>query len=382
MKIKTIYGSKGFDSLFKSKTKKTPIRLLSLLDINNKDKSKKNIFNLKTSSKILLKNKLLISFNEKSQDTSNTIFKSNSNFNNNSNSDYTQTAYNNTINVTKFFNEKLNQINLNLFNKTSKNLAIVKNGIIYWLRKIYLIIQGKSINHFRNKLLYLYFYYPIKDINITRIKYLLYDSKHEKIKEKMFCNNLEEIYLLIKDFIKNKKIFDYSKIFLYNEDFNMISNSYQLMEKNEKFKILYAKIIRLPDKTINKTMKRCFQHEHNWKSFDSKTQNTINSSANIFNNKYIQNKIVINNKNYNNKIKKDIKHNLVEIAKTLNNIVLNDIDLIPSYNIYDFEKKRNKNLNSLLKHQKLNQVYLEFHRNNTMNNFIKIKHNEKYKTII
>ena len=142
MKIKTIYGSKGFDSLFKSKTKKTPIRLLSLLDINNKDKSKKNIFNLKTSSKILLKNKLLISFNEKSQDTSNTIFKSNSNFNNNSNSDYTQTAYNNTINVTKFFNEKLNQINLNLFNKTSKNLAIVKNGIIYWLRKIYIILEN------------------------------------------------------------------------------------------------------------------------------------------------------------------------------------------------------------------------------------------------
>lgn len=371
MKIKTIYGTKDFDSLFKPKIKGTPIRLLSLLNVNNHIHTKKSIFQLKSNSQKILKNKLFLSFQEKAQDTSNDVSKSNISITNYFNNKYGKISYSKNINFLNRLKRKLNQVSINSYNEdntTKKSLAIVKNGVIYWLRKIYIIFQNKSDYNLRNKILNLYFYYPIKDLNIAKSKYFLYNLFHQKISDKFFCNNLEEISLLIKDFLKNKKIPIGSKINFCDEDFNIIKSSYQLMEKNEKYKLLYARIATIPEESIDKLKHLCNLKEINLTIDDSKKENNINLLSNNFNNKFNRNKPSQIDNNINKK-KKNIKSNFLEIGKTLNELILNDIDLIPSFK--DFNE--NKHFNNLLSYQSNYKNFMSSYRNNTMNNNKNIK---------
>lgn len=371
MKIKTIYGTKDFDSLFKPKIKGTPIRLLSLLNGNKHIHTKKSIFQLKSNSQKILKNKLFLSFQEKAQDTSNDVSKSNISITNYFNNKYGKISYSKNINFLNRLKRKLNQVSINSYNednRTKKSLAIVKNGVIYWLRKIYIIFQNKSDYNLRNKILNLYFYYPIKDLNIAKNKYYLYNLFHQKISDKFFCNNLEEISLLIKDFLKNKKIPIGSKINFCDEDFNTIKSSYQLMEKNEKYKLLYARIATIPEESIDKLKHLCNLKEINLTIDDSKKENNINLLSKNFNKKFNRNKPSQINNNINKK-KKNIKSNFLEIGKTLNELILNDIDLIPSFK--DFNE--NKHFNNLLSYQSNYKNFMSFYRNNTMNNNKNIK---------
>ena len=88
----------------------------------------------------------------------------------------------------------------NCQNKRNIKLSIMKNGKIYWLRKLFIIFQNKSIIFNRNRKLYFYFYYPIKDIDMTKDKSILTESNETKRKDYIFCNNLEDIKT---EFIKN-----------------------------------------------------------------------------------------------------------------------------------------------------------------------------------
>jgi hypothetical protein len=81
----------------------------------------------------------------------------------------------------------------------------MKNGKIYWLRKLFIIFQNKSIIFNRNRKLYFYFYYPIKDIDMTKDKSILTESNETKRKDYIFCNNLEDIKTAVKDFLNIKK---------------------------------------------------------------------------------------------------------------------------------------------------------------------------------
>lgn len=90
----------------------------------------------------------------------------------------------------------------------------------------------------------MYFYYPIKDINLKikrKFSYKIGD------RNEIFCKNLEDIYEEVKYFLKIPNLFESLKVDIFNEDCVIIKNDNQLMEKKEKYKILYMKITKLSD---------------------------------------------------------------------------------------------------------------------------------------
>ena len=94
-------------------------------------------------------------------------------------------------------------------------------------------------------------------------KLLLTESKVYKTKDDLFCNNLEDIKTAVKDFLNIRKK-SLLKINLYNENFTILKSDFQLMEKHDKYKIIYAKVIELSNidanfiKNINSTIKNSY----------------------------------------------------------------------------------------------------------------------------
>ena len=94
-------------------------------------------------------------------------------------------------------------------------------------------------------------------------KLLLTESKVYKTKDDLFCNNLEDIKTTVKDFLNIRKK-SLLKINLYNENFTILKSDFQLMEKHDKYKIIYAKVIELSNidanfiKNINSTIKNSY----------------------------------------------------------------------------------------------------------------------------
>ncbi len=226
-------------------------------------KTRKSVFAFNIKHKNL-KNKLFLSCKNK-----NTLTPLNSSKTKISNDEKDKDNY---INNNNIFNENFS-FNLNFINESNnkiKTLAMINNGIIYWLRKLYIIIQNKpiNINTLEKKLLNIYFYFPIKEANTSKYKIHLYNPKRSKISEKFFCNNLDDISKLIRSYLKFNKISDYSKINLYDENFHYIKSCQDLEKKNEKYKVLYAKVIDLSKEQFEQKINKCVLHDKTWKSFD------------------------------------------------------------------------------------------------------------------
>ena len=385
MNIKNI---NGLNFLYKSHINKTPIRLFLSKEIKKDDDLKKKSLCNSTSGKYNLKKKLFITYQDKAEETSDNNSNSNDNIMKNN-----KIKYKNTINIPLInnYNNRIFQNEL-LFNSYSNNrktngdnnLAIIKNRIIYWLRKLYIIIQNKpiNINTLEKKLLNIYFYFPIKEANTSKYKIHLYNPKRSKISEKFFCNNLDDISKLIRSYLKFNKISDYSKINLYDENFHYIKSSQDLEKKNEKYKVLYAKVIDLSKEQFEQKINKCVLHDKTWKSFDimdvDKHKNN-NLLSNLFNNKFIKNKILLGEKNNKQKeIHSNMKYSKTsfqDITKTLKDLLVNDICNLPSFNN---NINRNKKINFLQDFYIYNDkdIYTHnFQRNNTLSdrNCMKLK---------
>ena len=320
---------------------------------------------------------------------------------------YSKTIDDINNNFNKMINEKFNLksiFNENFVfdfdtNKKNKKLAIIKNGIIYWLRKLYIIYQNNLIQINNNNIFY--FYYPIKDLNMIKNKSNLLQFEKYMANDNLFCNNLADIRAAIKDFLNINKNYDFFKIILYKENFDLIKTDSQLMEKIERYKILYAKITKLSDEKIfNKTNRTYFSRQL-FKSFEFKNKKKIN---NIFQNKLLKSeinfdiKISNNKKNFSsntpklysdisskndkkmlllsNKYKtfKNDKKYINNITYSIDKLILDDMNDIQS-NHYD---------NNYLKfyNNKKNERTNFIHRNNTLNIFKNLKFSNNKKPII
>ena len=233
-----------------------------------------------------------------------------------SNSNYSERLRYHTINRNK--NIKIKYINesSNTFNQTRK-LAILKDGIIYWLRKLYIIFPYNinNINYNQNQTIF--FYYPIKDINIKLQKKCLYKEEGGEI----FCKTIENIIDEVKLILKISNIYDIFKFILYNEDYVLIKNNNQLMEKKDKYKILYLKIKKLSNEQITKIIKRCQFHRPHKQIYDCIIK-TTDKPLQIFTNKELKNKISLDTF-FNSDIKNSRKINnnkntYINMAKTEN----------------------------------------------------------------
>ena len=173
-------------------------------------------------------------------------------------------------------------------NRPKKKLAILKDGIIYWLRKLYIILLDNNFNNNQNS--YIYFYYPIKDINLKIKRNFSFNGD----KGGIFCKTIEDILEEVKFFLNIPKFYEDFKADIYNEDFDLIKNDNQLMEKNEKYKILYIKIGKFSDEHIEKSINRCQIHIKHRKSNDF-NRNELNFPFHLFTNNELKTKMSIDN---------------------------------------------------------------------------------------
>ena len=167
-----------------------------------------------------------------------------------SNITYSDRLRYNTINKDKNIRKNINYVNesTNTINEIkcpirypNKKLSILKEGLIFWLRKLYIILPDKINRINYNQNLYMYFYFPIKDINMKMEKKCSYREDGGEI----FCKTIENILEQVRQFLKLPNFYDYFKFTLYNEDYVIIKNDNELMEKKNKYKILYVKIKKL-----------------------------------------------------------------------------------------------------------------------------------------
>jgi hypothetical protein len=282
-------------------------------------------------------------------------------------------------------NKNKNKISINdstnTINKGNKKLVILKNGIIYWLRKLYIILPENIFNINYSRYLYIYFYYPIKDINMKIKNRYFFREKGTEEGGEIFCKTLDNIFEEVKFYLKFPNFFESFKMDLYNEDYTLIKNDSQLMEKKDKYKILYIKITKLSDEQINKKLNRCQFHNHNKKNNDI-NKNALNIPLQLFTNKELKNKIFVdsltitsinnshsmnkrnscqnldkneNNKNANNN--NNQKENLDLNNKTLDNY--KSINRIKNF----LEDERNKS--SIFNHKTNHYKNKTFNRNKT-----------------
>lgn len=353
-------------------------------------KTRKSVFAFNIKHKNL-KNKLFLSCKNK-----NTLTPLNSSKTKISNDEKDKDNY---INNNNIFNENFS-FNLNFINESNnkiKTLAMINNGIIYWLRKLYIIFQNKSTNKIKlthNKKLYFYFYYPIKDISMTKNKSFLYQFQQDIYNNNLICNNLNDIHRAVKAFLNINNIFEFLKINLYTENFNIIKYDNQLMEKIEKYKILYAKVIKLSEEHINNKKNRCLFHKHPLKSYDYE-QKDNKLFYNIFKNKLIKNKLSLDlnllnnkkndtdnnapkietNKNQFNgyKIEKEItkiksnKNSFNNVTNSIDNLILDDLNSIQT-----FYGNNNDNLKNLIFYNNTSTNYWQ--KNKLKKNKFNLKH--------
>ena len=269
---------------------------------------------------------------------------------------------NHNVNLKKEFANTLKQ--------PKKKLAIIKDGIIYWLRKLYFILSDKTININSKQNLYMCFYYPIKDINLKikrKFSYKIGD------RNEIFCKNLEDIYEEVKYFLKIPNLFESLKVDIFNEDFVIIKNDNQLMEKKEKYKILYMKITKLSDEQKNKKLNRCQFHAHHRQSVDF---NNSNIPLYLFTNKELKSKISLDqyfssfspeeqNKFFDNNEKSDLNILRKENDKYYQNNKENIINRVITNQKY-MSKNMNKNLFDIENHSSL-FINLKHMRNRNKN---------------
>ena len=338
--------------------------------------------------KFKLKNNLFLSFQEKEQNTTNKSKIPDDYINLND-------IHNNEIKNKSIFD-------FNSFNEQNirnKKLSIMKNGIIYWLRKIFIIFQNNSIIVNRSKKLYFYFYYPIKEINLKKNKLILFENEKFLTKDDLFCNSLEDIKKEVKDFLKIRKK-SFIKINLYNDDFNMLKSDNQLMGNYDKYKIIYAKVIKSQDieiitKIYNNYLNKNFFNKDN--SNDKKVnniyeqksiKNSLSSDFKLLKNRKkfsLDNPNIISNKISNNKEKpiiifenqkvnmyKKNKNNFVNITNSVDKLILDDME-----GVYSFDDNKNSYLKFLLKNN--NKRYnTALNKDNTLDIFKK-SNSQSYK---
>ena len=283
----------------------------------------------------------------------NTIDNSNINYSDrlkykSSNKNYTP---NHNINLKKGFANTLKQ--------PKKKLAIIKDGIIYWLRKLYFILSDRTININSKKNLYMYFYYPIKDINLKikrKFSYKIGD------RNEIFCKNLEDIYEEVKYFLKIPNLFESLKVDIFNEDCVIIKNDNQLMEKKEKYKILYMKITKLSDEQKNKKLNRCQFHTSHRQSVDF---NETNIPLYLFTNKELKTKISLDN--YFSSFTSE------EQNKFFDNNEKSDINILRKENDKYYQDNKENLINRVIFNQKyMNMNLFDIEKNSSL--FINIKH--------
>ena len=339
--------------------------------------------------KFKLKNNLFLSFQEKEQNTTNK----------------SKIPDDNNINLNDIHNNEIKNksiFDFNSFNEQNirnKKLSIMKNGIIYWLRKIFIIFQNNSIIVNRSKKLYFYFYYPIKEINLKKNKLILFENEKFLTKDDLFCNGLEDIKKEVKDFLKIRKK-SFIKINLYNDDFNMLKSDIQLMRNYDKYKIIYAKVIKSKDieiitKINNNYLNKNFFDKDN--SNDKKVnniyeqksiKNSLSSDFKLLKNRKkfsLDNPNIISNKISNNKEKpiiifenqkvnmyKKNKNNFVNITNSVDKLILDDME-----GVYSFDDNKNSYLKFLLKNN--NKRYnTALNKDNTLDIFKK-SNSQSYK---
>ena len=339
--------------------------------------------------KFKLKNNLFLSFQEKEQNTTNK----------------SKIPDDNNINLNDIHNNEIKNksiFDFNSFNEQNirnKKLSIMKNGIIYWLRKIFIIFQNNSIIVNRSKKLYFYFYYPIKEINLKKNKLILFENEKFLTKDDLFCNSLEDIKKEVKDFLKIRKK-SFIKINLYNDDFNMLKSDNQLMRNYDKYKIIYAKVIKSQDieiitKIYNNYLNKNFFNKDN--SNDKKVnniyeqksiKNSLSSDFKLLKNRKkfsLDNPNIISNKISNNKEKpiiifenqkvniyKKNKNNFVNITNSVDKLILDDME-----GVYSFDDNKNSYLKFLLKNN--NKRYnTALNKDNTLDIFKK-SNSQSYK---
>ena len=283
----------------------------------------------------------------------NTIDNSNINYSDrlkykSSNKNYTP---NHNINLKKGFANTLKQ--------PKKKLAIIKDGIIYWLRKLYFILSDRTININSKKNLYMYFYYPIKDINLKikrKFSYKIGD------RNEIFCKNLEDIYEEVKYFLKIPNLFESLKVDIFNEDCVIIKNDNQLMEKKEKYKILYMKITKLSDEQKNKKLNRCQFHTSHRQSVDF---NETNIPLYLFTNKELKTKISLD--------KYFSSFTPEEQNKFFDNNEKSDINILRKENDKYYQDNKENLINRVIFNQKyMNMNLFDIEKNSSL--FINIKH--------
>ena len=339
--------------------------------------------------KFKLKNNLFLSFQEKEQNTTNK----------------SKIPDDNNINLNDIHNNEIKNksiFDFNSFNEQNirnKKLSIMKNGIIYWLRKIFIIFQNNSIIVNRSKKLYFYFYYPIKEINLKKNKLILFENEKFLTKDDLFCNSLEDIKKEVKDFLKIRKK-SFIKINLYNDDFNMLKSDNQLMRNYDKYKIIYAKVIKSKDieiitKIYNNYLNKNFFNKDNSNDkkdnniYEQKSiKNSLSSDFKLLKNRKkfsLDNPNIISNKISNNKEKpiiifenkkvnmyKKNKNNFVNITNSVDKLILDDME-----GVYSFDDNKNSYLKFLLKNN--NKRYnTALNKDNTLDIFKK-SNSQSYK---
>ena len=133
-------------------------------------------------------------------------------------------------------NPKLSHI----LNKTKKDLLIRKNGILFKLMKVYLIVPDnlKNLIKFKNNF---FIYYPIRNSDFLQNKNIKVISKYNKYK---ICLTKRDIIDEAKFFLginKNSSIYDFD---LYNQNLGILKHEYQLskVEITNNDNIIYIKI--------------------------------------------------------------------------------------------------------------------------------------------
>ena len=163
----------------------------------------------------------------------------------------------------------LGKISSLIKNNYNNKLLVKKGGIIFCLRKIFIILPENM--KLINENLSMRIYFPIKDpdIKINKI------SMNEK---GIFCYNIDNIFDEVKKKLGICCNSNEIKMNIYNEDFNLIINDNQLMEKSAKNKLIYVKIGKIFSEQNIKNSNICMQY--NKKQDESKINFQLNQRNN------------------------------------------------------------------------------------------------------
>ena len=137
--------------------------------------------------------------------------------------------------TSRFSNKNITSI----INNSKKSLLIRKNGILFILMRVYLIVPDylKNLIRFKNNF---YIYYPIKNSDFLQNKNIKINSKYNKYK---ICLTKRDIIDEVKFFLninKNSTMYDFD---LYNQNLGIIKPDYHLTKmENINNNIIYIKI--------------------------------------------------------------------------------------------------------------------------------------------